>query len=91
MRLRFRDFRELANYASTAWRGFFSEDEIEAYADEYLSEYDEMMRNRGYISGTLRSLADGLYEDMLNDDSDEDVRHWFTALNDLIMRNEFSD
>lgn len=84
------DFTALANYASTAWRGFFSAPEIEGFVDTYVSEYDEMMNNRNYVSDVLCSLVDGLFEDMQNDDSDVDVRHWFNSLNDLIMRNAYN-
>lgn len=67
MRLTYKHFRELAAHVSVAWRGFFTEDELDEMAADDYHEYRHMLENRDYVSEDLVALAERLKEDIDND------------------------
>lgn len=87
------DFASLANYINIAWRGFFSEEEVEEFIDTYVTEYNHMWSDNTYVSDVLLGIADGLYEDIQNgaEADNEDVILWWECLNDIITHNTFAD
>ena len=58
------DFQDIAEYVNTNWRGFFPDNEVQAYADEYYNDY-LTARRFGYVErdSALDGLITGLVED----------------------------
>lgn len=81
------NFEELVGYASAAWRGYLSADEMDEAVDLLGTEVEAMETDKSYVSDVICSLVDNLYEDMLNGCA---VSDWYEPLNDLIMRNTYN-
>ena len=81
------NFEELVSYASAAWRGYMTADEMDKTVDLLETEVEAMETDERYISEVICSLVNNLYEDMLNG---ADVSDWLEPLNDLVMRNTYN-
>ena len=66
-----RQWRAFTRHYSKAWRGYFSESEVEKYAADYKAEHDAL----GTESETIKTLLDNLEEDKRNGDG-IDAPYW---------------
>lgn len=87
MRLTYKHFRELAAHISVAWRGFFTEDELDEMAADDYHEYRHMLEDRGYVSEDLVALAERLKEDIDNGAHVALVVNVHDALEAIIKQN----
>lgn len=83
------DFYDIAKYINTNWRGFFSDSDVKAYADEYYADYLQAKR-LGYVErgSALDELIAGLVEDWENAYDGQQLGDWLeTMAYDLGFRN----
>lgn len=76
------DFRNIARYCNSNWKGSFTKDEVEANANDYYSEY--LAAKRTHESDILESLLEGLEEDMKYGEIDDAVVRWIEELHAVL-------
>ena len=76
------DFRDIANYCNSNWKGSFTADEVESNANDYYSEY--LAAKETHQSYVLESLLEGLEEDMKYGDIDDNVIRWIAEIQSVL-------